>query len=141
ITLVFSTQALGLIVGPLLTVLLLVSGVNLDLTWRILLGVGAIPALATFWLRRQIAESPRFALAHGNVKEAEQAIQMVVKGKRDGVKCDKIHQQLIDGSIEKINPAIKVTADGDGMSVHPGKKISARELFTTRHLLIWLIGA
>src|SRR6266513_2849100 len=80
------------------------------------LGLGAIPALATFWLRRQIAESPRFALAHGNVKEAEQAIQMVVKGRRDGV-------------------------NGDRMSVHPGKTVSARELFTTRHLLIWLIGA
>ncbi len=141
ITLVFSTQALGLIIGPLLTVLLLISGVDQNLTWRILLGVGAIPALATFWLRRQIAESPRFALAHGNATEAEQAIQLVVKGKQDGVKCDKIHQQLTDGSIEKINPAIKVAADGDGVRVHPRRIVSARELFTTRHLLIWLIGA
>lgn len=141
ITLVFSTQALGLIVGPLLTVLLLVSGVNLDLTWRILLGVGAIPALATFWLRRQIAESPRFALAHGNVKEAEQAVQMVVKGRRDGAKSDRIHQQLTDGSLAKINPAINVAPDGDGFSVSAGRIVSARQLFTTRHLLIWLIGA
>jgi MFS family permease len=84
ITLVFSTQALGLIIGPLLTVLLLIGGVSQDLTWRLLLGAGAIPALATFWLRRQIAESPRFALAHGNVEEAEQAVQMVVRGRREG---------------------------------------------------------
>ncbi|HZU69648.1 MAG TPA: MFS transporter [Ktedonobacteraceae bacterium] len=141
ITLVFSTQALGLIIGPLLTVLLLSSGVDQNLTWRILLGVGAIPALATFWLRRQIAESPRFALAHGNTKEAEQAVQLVVKGKQDGVKCDRIHKQITDGSIEKINPAIKVVADGDGVNIQPGHILSARELFTTRHLLIWLIGA
>jgi PHS family inorganic phosphate transporter-like MFS transporter len=57
VTLVFSTQALGLIVGPLLTVILLTNDTNQDLTWRILLAVGAVPALATFWLRRQIAES------------------------------------------------------------------------------------
>ncbi|HLX58714.1 MAG TPA: MFS transporter [Ktedonobacteraceae bacterium] len=141
ITLVFSTQALGLIIGPLLTVLLLVSGVDQILTWRILLGVGAIPALATFWLRRQIAESPRFALAHGNVQEAEQAVQMVVSGRGDGGKYDHIHQQLTDGSLEKINPAIKVAIDGDGVRVQPGRMVSARELFTTRHLLIWLAGA
>ena len=141
ITLVLSTQALGLIFGPLLTVLMLISGVNLDLTWRILLGVGAIPALATFWLRRQIAESPRFSLAQGNVKEAEQAVQMVIKGRGDGGEYDGIHRQLTDGSFEKINPAIKVVEDGDGVRVQPGRKVSARELFTTRHLLIWLIGA
>ena len=141
ITLVFSTQALGLIVGPLLTVLLLVGGVNQDLTWRLLLAVGAIPALATFWLRRQIAESPRFALAHGNVKEAEQAVQMVMDGGRGEGKFEHLHRQLADGSVEKINPAIQITPDGDGLRVQPGSLVSARELFTTRHLLIWLIGA
>ena len=141
ITLVFSTQALGLIVGPLLTVLLLVGGVNQDLTWRLLLGVGAIPALATFWLRRQIAESPRFALAHGNVEEAERAVQMVVDGRRKEGKFGRLHQQLTDGSLEKINPAVKVAKDGDGLRVQPGQIISVRKLFTTRHLLIWLIGA
>ncbi len=136
ITLVFSTQALGLIIGPLLTVLLLVSGVNQDLTWRILLGVGAIPALATFWLRRQIAESPRFALAHGNVREAEQAIQQVVGGNGDTVKSSgKLHQ------FERINPHIQLIEDGDGLHVQPTRKLSARNLFTTRHLLIWLTGA
>lgn len=140
ITLVFSTQALGLIIGPLLTVLLLVSGVNQDLTWRILLAAGAIPALATFWLRRQIAESPRFAMAHGNVKEAEQAVQMVVHGRRDG-RTSGLHQQLTDGTLKKINPAIKVVVDGDGMSVQRGKTVSTRELLTTRHFFIWLLGA
>ena len=140
ITLVFSTQALGLIIGPLLTVLLLVGGVSQDLTWRLLLGAGAIPALATFWLRRQIAESPRFALAHGNVEEAEQAVQMVVRGRREGNKYSAIHRQVTDGSLEKINPDIKVAVDGDGVRVQPGQRLSARQLFTTRHFLIWLIG-
>ncbi len=136
ITLVFSTQALGLIIGPLLTVLLLVTGVNQDLTWRILLGVGAIPALATFWLRRQIAESPRFALAHGNVQEAEQAIRQVIGNNGDGTKTSRKLQ-----GIEKVNPNIKIVEDRGGVRVQPGRKLSARNLFTTRHLLIWLIGA
>ena len=134
ITLVFSTQALGLIIGPLLTVLLLISGVSQDLTWRILLGVGAIPALATFWLRRQIAESPRFALAHGNVQEAEQAIRQVVSHNRNGA-SRKLRQ------FEQINPNIQLIEDGDGLHIQPARKLTARNLFTTRHLLIWLAGA
>src|SRR5207248_11778636 len=88
-----------------------------------------------------ISESPRFALAHGNVEEAEQAVQMVVRGRREGNKYSAIHRQVTDGSLEKINPDIKVAVDGDGVRVQPGQRLSARELFTTRHLLIWLIGA
>src|SRR5579863_6208742 len=63
ITLVFSMQGLGLILGPLVAIVLLVAGINHDLTWRIMLAVGAIPALGTFYLRRHIAETPRFTLA------------------------------------------------------------------------------
>src|SRR5947199_1407248 len=74
ITLVFSTQALGLIVGPLIAIILLSSGVNQDLTWRLMLAFGAVPALATFYLRRQIAESPRFALASGNAQGVAEAM-------------------------------------------------------------------
>lgn len=62
ITMVFSMQGLGLIVGPLVAIILLQSGINQDLTWRLMLAFGAIPALATFYLRRKIAETPRFAL-------------------------------------------------------------------------------
>ena len=62
ITMVFSMQGLGLIVGPLVAIVLLGSGISQDLTWRLMLGFGAIPALATFYLRRQIAETPRFTL-------------------------------------------------------------------------------
>jgi MFS family permease len=44
--LVFSMQALGLIVGPLVALVLLSSGIGDGLTWRLLLGFGAIPAAA-----------------------------------------------------------------------------------------------
>lgn len=58
--LVFSMQALGLIVGPLVGLLLLSSGINHDLTWRLMLGLGAIPAAAVVYLRTKMPESPRF---------------------------------------------------------------------------------
>src|SRR6266496_5760547 len=78
ITMVFSMQGLGLILGPLVALILLVSGLNHDLTWRIMLALGAVPALATFYLRRQIAETPRFALVmHGDVTGATDTINKV----------------------------------------------------------------
>jgi MFS family permease len=49
--LVFSMQALGLVVGPLIALLLLSSGMGNGLTWRILLGLGAVPAAAVVYLR------------------------------------------------------------------------------------------
>ncbi len=58
--LVFSMQAVGLIVGPLVGLLLLSSGVNSSLAWRLLLGLGAVPAAAVIYLRAKMPESPRF---------------------------------------------------------------------------------
>lgn len=72
--LVFAMQGAGLVVGPLIAAGLLASGMSSDLTWRVLLGLGAIPGLAVFYLRRRIHETPRFALAGGAVEEAQAAI-------------------------------------------------------------------
>ncbi len=58
--LVFSMQALGLIVGPLVAMALLAGGVSNDLTWRLLLAFGAIPAAGVVYLRSKMPESPRF---------------------------------------------------------------------------------
>jgi MFS transporter, PHS family, inorganic phosphate transporter len=57
---VFSMQALGLIVGPLVGLALLTSGIGDNLTWRIMLGLGAIPAAGVIYLRSKMPESPRF---------------------------------------------------------------------------------
>jgi MFS transporter, PHS family, inorganic phosphate transporter len=72
--LVFAMQGAGLIVGPLVASILLGSGLSNDTTWRILLALGAIPGLAVFYLRRQIHETPRFAMAGGAADEAKAAI-------------------------------------------------------------------
>jgi MFS family permease len=72
--LVFAMQGAGLVVGPLIASLLLASHVPDNLIWRILLGLGAIPGLAVFYLRRHINETPRFAQAGGDPDEAAAAI-------------------------------------------------------------------
>jgi MFS family permease len=72
---VFSMQALGLIVGPLVGLLLLSSGVSHGLTWRILLGLGAIPAAGVIYLRSKMPESPRFkAQVQGETRQAHKDI-------------------------------------------------------------------
>jgi MFS family permease len=80
VTLVFTMQAAGLIVGPLLAAGLLWSGMNHDLVWRLLLAFGASPALAVFQMRRNLAETPRFLLAKGQHDEFHQAAGKVVSG-------------------------------------------------------------
>jgi MFS transporter, PHS family, inorganic phosphate transporter len=72
VALVFSMQGAGLVIGPLMAIILLSTGLNDDYVWRILLAVGAIPALAVFWLRRQIKETPRFLLAEMEAREVQQ---------------------------------------------------------------------
>lgn len=63
VTLVFAMQAAGLIVGPLLASALLASHMNPDIIWRILVSFGAVPALAVYWSRRHLKETPRYLAA------------------------------------------------------------------------------
>src|SRR5579863_10025888 len=65
VTLVFAMQAAGLIVGPLFAAALLATNLSHDIIWRILIGFGAVPALAVFWQRRKLKETPRFLSANG----------------------------------------------------------------------------
>jgi len=68
---VFGTQALGLIVGPLIALALLGSGASTDVTWRVLLALGAVPAAAVIWLRCKMPESPRYqAQVQGRAEQA-----------------------------------------------------------------------
>ena len=65
VTLVFSMQAAGLILGPLLASALLASRLSPDIVWRILAALGAVPALAVYWQRRRLRETPRYLAAAG----------------------------------------------------------------------------
>jgi MFS transporter, PHS family, inorganic phosphate transporter len=120
--LVFSMQGAGLIVGPLVASILLASGASNNLTWRLLLGLGAIPGLAVFYLRRQIHETPRFAMAGGAADEAQAAIAAATGGKPAGGK-----------------PAVSTAVESKArtqQSVSEGYF----KLFRNRRMLIWLIG-
>jgi len=67
-------QGAGLVLGPLAATVLLGSGISHDAVWRLLLALGAVPALSVFYLRRKISETPRFALSAGEPDVARSAI-------------------------------------------------------------------
>ena len=69
VTLVFAMQAAGLILGPLFASALLASHMSHDLVWRILVGFGAVPALAVYWSRRHLKETPRYLAAAGQQED------------------------------------------------------------------------
>jgi MFS family permease len=71
---VFAMQGFGLIAGPLVAASLLSFGVSHILAWRIMLGLGAIPAASVIYLRRRIHETPRYSLnVTGDMKKAVEA--------------------------------------------------------------------
>lgn len=120
ITMVFSMQALGLILGPLVALLLLASGISHEITWRLMLALGAVPALATFYLRRQIAETPRFALAmQGDTAAAEKTINAVTRS-------------------AQTNTSVKGTKEEKVRVYRPGR--SWTFLLFRQPYLRWLIG-
>jgi MFS transporter, PHS family, inorganic phosphate transporter len=78
---VFSMQALGTIVGPVVAIALIGSGVPAHIAWRLMLGLGAIPALFVIYLRRTLPESPRYlAQVQGREEEAARSIRQYSNG-------------------------------------------------------------
>jgi PHS family inorganic phosphate transporter-like MFS transporter len=71
---VFAMQGFGLLTGAVVTLGVLFAFPNLDIVWRLVLGIGAIPALATIYFRTKLPETPRFSLASGDAKAAAKAV-------------------------------------------------------------------
>ncbi len=63
---VFCMQALGLLLGPLCAAFFLAVHIPEEYVWRILLLIGAIPALFVFHYRRKISETPRYIFNQKN---------------------------------------------------------------------------
>jgi len=81
VSLVFSSQAAGLVIGPVVALTLLASGVSHDLAWRLMLGLGCLPALSVIYLRTRMPESPRFAAqVQGREAEARMAMERYSQG-------------------------------------------------------------
>ncbi|QKR00890.1 MFS transporter [Metallosphaera tengchongensis] len=73
IALVFANQGIGSLAAVAVGA---ISAFTLppDLAWRVMAGVGAIPAATVIYLRRKVPETPRHAaLVKGNVMEAKKA--------------------------------------------------------------------
>jgi len=111
--LVFSMQALGLIVGPLVALVLLVSGISHDLTWRTLLGLGAVPAATVVYLRAKMPESPRF--------------QARVQGRSDQA-AKQLHV-FAGGAI-----------DASGVITEGTRRMGLRQFLGNRHMLMLVLG-
>ncbi|MGA2804143.1 MAG: MFS transporter [Acidimicrobiales bacterium] len=110
---VFSMQALGLIVGPLVGLALLSSGVSQALSWRLLLGLGAIPAATVIYLRAKMPESPRFqARVQG-------------EGERAALQVAAFSEGVLDASV--------VTADAQ-------RRMGLGEFITNPRMLLLLLG-
>ena len=60
---VFAMQGFGLLAGPAIASIFLGAGVPNGIAWRLMLGLGAIPAASVIYLRRKIRETPRYTLS------------------------------------------------------------------------------
>jgi MFS transporter, PHS family, inorganic phosphate transporter len=109
---VFGTQALGLIVGPLIALSLLGAGASNDTAWRVMLALGAVPAAAVIYLRCRMPESPRY--------------QVHVQGK-----ADQAANRISDFAGGPVN--------GNGSS-GPPQEMGLRAFLTNRRWLIMLAG-
>jgi MFS transporter, PHS family, inorganic phosphate transporter len=132
--LVFAMQGAGLLVGPLLASALLASGLGDDIVWRILLGFGAIPGLAVFYLRRQIHETPRFAAAGGASDEAEAAIKAATSG--PAATGPAATGEVASGEVARRKAPIRESSARVPQSASDGFKVFLRH----RTMLLWLIG-
>jgi MFS transporter, PHS family, inorganic phosphate transporter len=92
---VFGTQALGLIVGPLIALALLGAGAGNDVAWRAMLALGAAPAAAVIYLRRRMPESPRYQVqVQGRAEQAASQISHFTGGLVAGDGSGELHQPI-----------------------------------------------
>jgi MFS transporter, PHS family, inorganic phosphate transporter len=110
---VFSMQALGLIVGPLVGLLLLSSGMSQSIAWRLMLGFGAIPAAGVIYLRSKMPESPRF--------------KAQVQGKSEQASADLA---TFSGGV----------VDATRGAAQRGQRMGIKEFFSSRRMLVLLLG-
>ncbi len=114
VAMVFSMQAAGLIIGPLTGIILLAVGFSHDTVWRLLFGLGAIPAAAVIYLRRTLPESPRYqANVQGRDEEAGERLAK------------------FSGGVIQAVPTLKAP---------PVRRLGVSHLFKDRRLLLTLIG-
>jgi MFS transporter, PHS family, inorganic phosphate transporter len=127
---VFGTQALGLIIGPLIALALLGSGASDDVTWRVLLALGAVPAAAVIYLRCRMPESPRYqAQVQGKAEQAARRMSEFTGGQVSG--------NGSGGPVSGNGSGGPVSGNGSGGL---GEEMGLRAFLTDRRWLIMLAG-
>ncbi len=141
---VFGTQALGLIVGPVAALALLGAGTSDDLAWRILLGLGAVPAAAVIYLRRKMPESPRYqAQVLGQAHQAAEQMSVFSDGQVSGNGAGQVSGN--GAGQAGGNGAGQAGGNGAGrVNGHgapaPRQELGLRAFLTDRRWLIMLAG-
>ncbi len=138
---VFGTQALGLIIGPLIALALLGAGASNDTAWRVLLALGAVPAAAVIYLRCRMPESPRYQVqVQGKAEQAATRMSAFTDGQVSG--------NGASGNGASGNGASGNGASGNGASGQVGgngsgglqHEMGLRAFLTNRRWLIMLAG-
>ncbi len=110
--LVFAMQALGTVTGYAAGLVLLSAGIDHNLVWRLLLGLGAVPSALVLYARLRMPESPRYlAWVKGDGKGAAASVRNFSRG--------------------------KVVATG---VTHAAERIGLRAFLSNRRLLVTLLG-
>lgn len=88
---------------------------NLDYVWRLLIGLGCVPALVAVYFRMTIPETPRFVLdVENNLNKAEIDVANVFKT-RNALQSDRDTYADRDVNFQMMNPR-KNSASGAGRS-------------------------
>lgn len=78
VSMVFAMQGFGLVAGALAG-LASIYVLPMAYSWRLMLAIGAIPAIYVVYLRRKLMETPRFSLqVEGNTDKAKKAVNTIV---------------------------------------------------------------
>ncbi|KAF9295607.1 Inorganic phosphate transporter pho84 [Mortierella antarctica] len=92
---------------------------NLDYVWRLLIGLGCVPALVAVYFRMTIPETPRFVLdVENNLNKAEIDVANVFKS-RNALQSDRDTYADRDVNFQMINPR-KNSLSGPGPAGRPG---------------------
>ncbi len=127
---VFGTQALGLIVGPLIALSLLGAGASNDTAWRVMLALGAVPAAAVIYLRCRMPESPRYQVqVQGKAEQAASRMSAFTNGQVSG--------NGASGQVKGNGARGQASGNGSGPLQH---EMGLRAFLTNRRWLILLAG-
>lgn len=96
VTMVFAMQGLGLLAGPLIASILLSTGISHAMAWRIMLGLGAIPAASVIYLRRKMSETPRYLVAvKQDTQKAAEIVSNLTGERFDSASTSDVSKQTL----------------------------------------------